>query len=107
MDRYSDWSASHRESIEELYQRGLLTLGQAYYRQQQYFESLDCARKILARDAWNEDAVLLGMQAYINLRDYPRALRMYLDLENTLSKDLNLKPRIDLRNLANELRQGK
>jgi DNA-binding SARP family transcriptional activator len=107
MDRYSDWSASHRESIEELYQRGLLTLGQAYYRQQQYFESLDCARKILARDAWNEDAVLLGMQAYINLRDYPRALRIYLDLENTLSKDLNLKPRIDLRNLANELRQGK
>jgi DNA-binding SARP family transcriptional activator len=107
MDRYSDWSASRRESIEELYQRGLLALGQAYFQQQQYFESLDCARKILARDAWNEDAVLLGMQSYVNLRDYPRALRMYLDLETTLSKELSLKPRADLRTLAHELRQGK
>jgi DNA-binding SARP family transcriptional activator len=107
MDRYSDWSASRRESIEELYQRGLLALGLAYFQQQQYFESLECARKILARDSWNEDAVLLGMQSYVNLRDYPRALRMYLDLETTLSKELSLKPRADLRTLAHELRQGK
>jgi len=106
MDRYSDWSASRRESIEELYQRGLLALGQAYFQQKQYFESLECARKILSRDAWNEDAVLLGMQSYVNLRDFPRALRIYLDLEQTLMKELNLKPRADLRALANQLRQG-
>jgi DNA-binding SARP family transcriptional activator len=107
MDRYSDWSVSRRESIEELYQRGLLALGQAYFRQKQYFESLDCSRKILARDAWNEDAVLLGMQSYVNLRDFPRALRLYRELENTLAKELNLKPRADLRSLTNELRQDR
>jgi DNA-binding SARP family transcriptional activator len=107
MDRYNDWSASRRESIEELYQRGLLALGESYLRQKQYFETLDCARKILARDAWNEDAVLLGMQSYIHLRDFPRALRLYMDLEFTLTKELNLKPRTDLRALAGEIRQGK
>lgn len=105
MDRYNDWSASRRESIEELYQRGLLALGQAYFQQKQFFESLECARKILSRDSWNEDAVLLGMQSYVNLRDAPRALRLYMDLEDTLSKELNLKPRADLRTLAQELRQ--
>jgi DNA-binding SARP family transcriptional activator len=107
MDRYSDWSASRRESIEELYQRGLLALGEAYFQQKQYFESLECSRKILARDSWNEDAVLLGMQSYVNLRDFPRALRIYLDLETTLEKELHLKPRADLRALADQLRQTK
>lgn len=105
MDRYSDWSASHRKSLEELYQHGLLALGQAHLEKQQFFKALDCSRRILQLDAWNEDAVLLGMQAYVNLRDHPRAMRLYLDLEQTLKNELGLSPRADLRALANEIRK--
>ncbi len=105
MDRYSDWSASRRKSLEELYLRGLLALGQAYMEQQQFFKALDCSRRILHLDAWNEDAVLLGMQAYVQMRDVPRAMRLYLDLQQTLDSELGLTPRSDLRTLAEELRK--
>ncbi len=105
MDRYSDWSASRRKSLEELYLRGLLALGQAYMEKQQYFKALDCSRRILQLDAWNEDAVLLGMQAYMQLRDHPRAMRLYLDLQQTLDSELGLTPRSDLRALTSELRK--
>jgi DNA-binding SARP family transcriptional activator len=105
MDRYSDWSASRRKSLEELYLRGLLSLGQAYMSKQQFFKALECSRRILHLDAWNEDAVLLGMHAYTQLRDHPRAMRLYLDLQQTLDSELGLTPRSDLRALAEELRR--
>ncbi len=104
MDRYSDWSASRRKSLEELYLRGLLALGQAYMGKQQFFKALECSRRILQLDGWNEDAVLLGMQAYVQLRDHPRAMRLYLDLQRTLDSELGLSPRSDLRALADEMR---
>jgi DNA-binding SARP family transcriptional activator len=105
MDRYNDWSVSRRKSLEEQYLRGLLALGQAYLDKQQYFKVLECSRRIMQIDAWNEDAVLLGMKAYIHMRDIPRAMRLYKDLESTLQKELDLAPRADLRALVKELRQ--
>jgi len=105
MDRYADWSASRRETLKELYLNGLLSLGQLYYAKDQYSQALDCSRRILQLDSWSEDAVLLGMNACLSLKDTPRALRLYIDLERTLKEELNISPRSDLRALAAQLRQ--
>jgi DNA-binding SARP family transcriptional activator len=107
IDRYADWSAGRRDHLEELYLRGELALGQAYYSQEQYYPALNCARTVIQRDNWNEDAVLLGMRAYYRLGDVPRALRLYKNLEKTLAEDLQLQPRSDLRTMADKLRQDR
>lgn len=105
MDRYSDWSAAHRERLSLLYQHGMQMLGQALLNRGQYLGALDCCHSVLALDPWNEDAVLVGMRAYLHLRDAPHAVRMYQRLEATLREDLALAPRSDLRALAATARE--
>lgn len=103
-DRYSDWSEEKRQLLAEMRQRGLLALAQAYKRQGQNYNTITCCRHILQADHWNEDAVLLAMQAYIGVQDAPHALKMFQDLERTLKNDLDIVPRADLRELAQSLR---
>jgi len=104
-DRYADWSAEKRLALAELRQRGLLALARAYLDQDQYYNVIACCRQILQVDEWNEDAVLLGMQAYAGMQNIPHALQLYLQLEETLKKELQLTPRSDLRELANKFRE--
>jgi DNA-binding SARP family transcriptional activator len=104
-DRYSDWSAEKRLSLAELRQRGLLGLARAYLGQSQYYNAINCVRSILHVDAWNEDAVLIGIQAYVGLQDIPHALQLYTELERVLRTELEIVPRADLRSLAQSLRQ--
>ncbi len=105
MDRYSDWSAAHRERLSLLYQRGMQILGQALLAGCQYLGAIDCCKAVLALDPWNEDAVLVGMQAYLRMRDAPHAVRLFQRLEATLREDLALAPRSDLRALAAAARE--
>jgi DNA-binding SARP family transcriptional activator len=104
-DRYADWSEEKRHSLADLRQRGLLSLAKAYLDQNQYYYAINCCRQILSIDAWNEDAVLLAMRAYLGLQDVPHALQLYRDLEKTLDAELGLRPREDVRSLAETLRQ--
>jgi DNA-binding SARP family transcriptional activator/Flp pilus assembly protein TadD len=104
-DRYADWSEEKRQLLAELRQRGLLSLAKAYLDQNQLFNVITCCRQILSVDAWNEDAVLLIMQAYAGMQDVPHALHMYQELKRTLKEELDIEPRSDLRELAKKLRE--
>lgn len=104
-DRYADWSEEKRHTLADLRQRGLLSLARSYLVQNQFYYAINCCRQILSTDAWNEEAVLLAMRAYLGLQDAPHALQMYRDLEQTLEKDLGLRPREDIRTLAEELKK--
>ncbi len=105
MDRYKDWSASRRESLSDLRQRGILALGQSYLKYERTLAALDCARRVLILDSWNEDAALLGMNACIAMGNTPRALRIYLEIEDVLKKELAITPRSDLQTLAKKIRK--
>lgn len=107
MDLYLDWSASRRQELIDLYLRGLLVLGQAYLQQQRFDQAVNCAMKILQRDAWNEDATLLGMQGYIGQNSAPRAVHLYQKLEATLREDLDLQPRSDLRQVIENVKRAR
>lgn len=104
-DRYADWSEEKRQVLAELRQRGLLALARAYLDQGQYYQVINCCRQVLHSDSWNEDAVMMAMQAYAGLRDIPHALRLYKELEKTLWEELDIVPHLELRELANTLRK--
>jgi len=104
-DRYADWSSEKRLALIELRQQGLLGLARSYMEQRQYYQAITCVRAVLHVDSWNEDAVLIGMQAYAGLQNIPHALKLFNDLENTLRKELGIVPRSDLRSLAHSIRQ--
>jgi DNA-binding SARP family transcriptional activator len=104
-DRYADWSEEKRQSLAELRQRGLISLAKAYLDQNQLYNVINCTRQILSVDAWNEDAVLLAMQAYAGMQDTPHALSIFKELEHTLKEELGIGPRSDLREMAKKLRE--
>lgn len=107
MDLYQDWSASRRQELVDLYLHGLLVLGQSYLERQTYDLAANCAVKILQRDIWNEDATLLGMQAYLGMNSAPRAVHLYKKLESILKEDLDLQPRSDLHQLNEEIKKSR
>ncbi len=107
MDLYQDWSASRRQELVDMYLHGLLVLGQAYLDRQSYDQAANCAQKILQRDIWNEDATLLGMQAYLGMNSAPRAVHLYQKLETILKEDLNLQPRSDLQQMVANIKHAR
>lgn len=102
-DLYADWTTEVRTRLAELFEQGLLKLARQYFIAQQYADGLDCCRQILRRDPWSEDATLIAMQIYIQLDAAPHALRKYRMLEQTLKSELNIRPRSDLRALAESI----
>jgi len=103
MDRYSDWILDRRNQLENLYLQGLHGLGMLHLINRDYYQELEISRKILKLDPWNEDAVLMGMQAYLGLKNAPRALIFYEEFRDSLAQELGINPRADLRELAAEI----
>lgn len=106
MDRYKEWTYSHRQILSDLRLRGILALGGIYLKSEKYLDALECARQALLLDNWSEDAALLGMQSCIGLKDAPRALRIYREIEKTLKAELTIPPRSDLVKLAEYIRKS-
>jgi DNA-binding SARP family transcriptional activator len=104
IDRYANWAAAPREHQAQLELRGMLALASLYLSAGQPQQALDVCRRIHEREPWLEDAVLIGMQACLALKDRPGALRLYRALESTLREDLGISPREDLRALAASLK---
>lgn len=105
-DRYADWSAARRERLAQLYLRVLTALAQHFLESNRPHRCLDYCDQILAREEWNEDAVLAAMKARLNLKDRPGALALYDHLKETLREELGLTPRADLKALAESLRRA-
>jgi DNA-binding SARP family transcriptional activator len=102
-DRYAAWAAAPRERLAELRQRGQLALAASWLAAGDAHGTLAACRAVLVDDAWNEEAVLLGMRACLALNDRPAAMRLYRELEAALRLELGLSPRPDVRALAETL----
>jgi len=102
-DLYADWATLTRERLRRLYMRALYGAARARQEAGNMQGALDCCLRILEADPWQEDAVLLGMQAYLALGDRASALRLYKDLERTLREELNTAPQPSLQRLYRDL----
>jgi len=101
--RYADWAEAHRRWLVQNYQRALLAKASSWLAEKQFLPALDACRKLLAAEPWQEQAVLLGMQACIGLGDSAGALRLYRTLEQTLCTDLGVEPQAELQALYQTL----
>ena len=101
--RYADWAEAHRRWLAQEYQRALLAKARVWLSEKQFLPTLDACRKLLAAEPWQEQAVLLGMQACLGLGDTAGALRLYLTLEKTLQTDLGVEPQPELQTLYRSL----
>ena len=101
--RYADWAEAHRRWLAQDYQRALLAKARFWLSEKQFQPALDACRKLLSVEPWQEQAVLLGMQACIGLGDSAGALRLYRTLEKTLQTDLGVEPQPELQVLYRSL----
>jgi len=104
-DRYADWAAAQRERLMQCYVRALLALAREHLEAGRPQEALEACRRVLEIESWQENAVLIGMQACLALNDRAGALRLYLALERTLREELGIAPQEDLQRLYQTLLQ--
>ena len=102
-DIFKEWSAEKREILQMSYKKTLVVLAQLNLDEKQYFTALNCGLHAIQLDAWDEEAVHILMQAYCAVGNVPNAIRVYRDLEKVLARDLQITPRKDLQDLAQQL----
>jgi len=96
-DRYADWAAPARERLRRLYLQALMISAKRHMAGGCPREALQRCTNILEIDAWQEEAVLLGMQACLVFHARSGAIRLYQELERALRRDLDTSPGHDLR----------
>ena len=102
-DRYAHWVAAHREQVRQWAIQAALGAAQHRLEAGKAREAVEAARRALALEPWQEQAVLLGMQACVALHDRTGALSLYQDLERRLTEELGVAPKAELQNLYRSL----
>jgi LuxR family maltose regulon positive regulatory protein len=93
---YADWTVLPRQRLTQLYQRALLAAARQRFDAGEYPRALDACQCLIALEPWQEQAVLLGMQACLKLGDKAGALRWYHNLQSTLKEELGVEPQNEL-----------
>jgi DNA-binding SARP family transcriptional activator len=93
---YAEWSIALCEHLAEQFHTVLIALAETRLAGGDYTAALNFARRLIARDPWQEQAVLVAMRACQALKDLNSARRYYKRLENTLAKDLGIAPQEEL-----------
>lgn len=91
-DLYSDWSVEKREGLRYKAIRAALAAAGQALQAGSAAKALDACQRVLAMEPWQEEAVLLGMQACMAQNDRSGAIRLYKKLERTLKEELDIAP---------------
>lgn len=94
---YLDWTVLHRQRFNDMVQFALLEQARKSFLEGNYIETLEHCWRIIDMEPWHEEAVLLGMKAYMGLGDRSAARRLYHQLEKTFKTELQSEPSEELR----------
>ncbi len=100
---YADWAVAPRQRLAFLYQQALLAAAKDRLAEGHFTEALDACHRAMILEPWQEQAVLIGMRAFVGLSDRAGALRLYRNLEKALREDLDTTPSSELRALYQAL----
>jgi len=100
---YSDWTISLRQHFADQFERVLLARAAELLPAGKSAGCLELAQRALLQNAWQEQAVELGMRAALALGDRGGALKLYKRLEKNLDHDLGIAPQIQLQQLYTEI----
>lgn len=98
-DRYADWAAELRQQLVQQFVAATLALADQELASGHPQEALAAARRGLEAEPWQENLVLMAMQACLALNDRAGALRLYRNLEQALQRDLGIAPGDELQAL--------
>ena len=96
---YSEWTIALREHYSDLYEKGLLAWAGAVLAAGNPALCLEISRRVLLQNAWQEQAVELGIRAALELGDRVSAIKLYHRLEKKLAKELGIAPQKELQEL--------
>jgi DNA-binding SARP family transcriptional activator len=91
-DVYSDWSVEKREQLKQSAIEAAMGAASQALQAGQPALALEACLRALAMEPWQEEAVLLGMQAYMAQKDRAGAIRLYRKLERALKTELDVAP---------------
>lgn len=102
---FEDWQEHIRREIQQQYLHGLSAQATAEEQQGNLAGALALRRQVIAADPLAEQPYLEAMRLSEKLGDRAGALRLYRNLEQTLAKELGLKPSPEAQALARSLGQ--
>jgi len=103
---YSEWTMSFRRHLADLFEYTLLARATELLNNGDAAGCLLIAQRTLEQNAWQEQAVELGMRAALSLGDRAGALKLYKRVENQLENDLGIAPQIELQRLYNQAKKS-
>jgi DNA-binding SARP family transcriptional activator len=102
-DRYADWAAALRERLNQEFIRAAQAVARQRLERHEFSTALEACRRVLALDPWQEEAVLLAMQACVALNDRAGAVRLYRELEHSLAEAFGIEPQAELQQFHRSL----
>jgi DNA-binding SARP family transcriptional activator len=102
-DRYADWAVVPRQRLIQGFIQAARAVAQKRLERGEFNAALEACRRVLALEPWQEEAVLLGMQACLALNDRAGALRLYRELERSLAEALGIEPQAELQQFYRSL----
>lgn len=90
--RYAAWAVVMRQRLTQHYEQVLLNLAEERLAAGVYQEAYEFCQSVLKLEPWQEQAVLLGMQALIGMKNRGGAIRLYKNLKKELGEELGLLP---------------
>lgn len=102
-DMYADWAVGLRQKLKQSAIRAALALAGECLEAEDNKIALAAARRAIEMEPWQEEAVLLGMQACVRLNDRISAVRMYQELQRDLNEELGIEPDAQVQRLYRSL----
>ncbi len=101
----ADWTLPLRQHLTDQIEYALVALANERLLADDPAACLDLCRRVLLKNAWQEQAVELGMQAATALGDRMTAIKLYQRLEKALEKELGIAPQKELQLLYLSVRR--
>ena len=104
--RYAEWTIALRQHFTDQFEGALLAYASERLAVGDAAGCLSLARKMLLQNAWQEQAVTLGMHAALALGDRAGAIKLYQRLHKNLETDLGIEPQEELQKLYQSIKKG-
>ncbi len=105
-DFYGEWIFPEREHLRDLYLETLLRLAQDARMRGECAQTIELAKKVLARDAANEQAHQHLMFCYFALGNKAAALKQYEEYVRVLRAELDIEPSPETTALYHEIKES-
>lgn len=104
-EEFENWLFSRRQYYKDIYISKLYNIIDSSLKEKDYEKAKACAKLILAEDEFDERPYRILMNVYRDQGVYKKALELYDRLEETLEKELGVKPDIKTKNIIADIKR--